>query len=128
MIKKGIGKCGIRYSLAFQLEMVRLLEAGDISYQALGRRYGVHGMTLARWVYKHGNGSIGKVIKVQMPKEIDEVKALKDRVRQLEKVVADLNIEVCLEQAYTEMACERAGIKDVEEFKKKATGKRGIVR
>jgi hypothetical protein len=65
---------------------------------------------------------------VQKPEEIDEVKKLKSQIKLLEKALADAHVTACIAQAYTEMACERAGIKDVEEFKKKAAGKLGIVR
>jgi hypothetical protein len=60
---------------------------------------------------------------VQTPQEIDQLQRLKQRVRQLESALADANIDLALERAYVEMACERAGIKDVEGFKKKADGK-----
>jgi hypothetical protein len=42
-------------------------------------------------------------------------------VRRLESLLADANIDMALERAYTELACKRAGI-EVEEFKKKAAG------
>ena len=55
--------------------------------------------------------------------EINELKRLKDRVRRLETALADANIEIALERAYTQLACKRAGV-DPEEFKKKAAGQR----
>jgi hypothetical protein len=48
---------------------------------------------------------------------------LKERVRRLESALADANIDLALERAYTELACERAGV-DVGEFKKKVAGQR----
>jgi hypothetical protein len=65
---------------------------------------------------------------VETPEEIDELAQLKERVRRLESALADANIDLALERAYTQMACERAGIKDVEDFKKKAAGKQHIKR
>ena len=62
------------------------------------------------------------MIRVQKPEEIDELKRLSDRLRRLETALADANVELSLERAYTRLACQRAGIKDVEEFKKKADG------
>lgn len=53
---------------------------------------------------------------------------MKARVRALETALADSNVELALERAYMRMACERAGIKDVEEFKKKADGQWGMGR
>jgi hypothetical protein len=37
--------------------------------------------------------------------------------------LADANIDSALERAYTRLACQRAGITDVAEFKKKADGR-----
>jgi hypothetical protein len=59
---------------------------------------------------------------VQTPKEIDELKRLKERVKRLEGLLADANIDLAIERAYAQIACERAGIQDVAEFKKKHAG------
>jgi transposase-like protein len=99
------------------------LEAGGITYSQLMRKYGMRGDgTLKRWVVRYGNGSIGKIIRVEQPKELSENEQLRRRNRALEKALADTNIELALERQYTKLACERAGIKDVAEFKKKAAG------
>jgi len=39
--------------------------------------------------------------------------------------VGSLHVELALERAYTNIACERAGIEDVAAFKKKAAGSPG---
>ena len=116
-------KPAIRYSEAFKLELVRELERGGINFAECQRKYGVGGsVTLQRWVAKYGNGSIGKTISVEKPEEINEKERLKRRVRALEQALTDANLDLALEQQYTRLACERAGIKDVREFKKKAGG------
>jgi hypothetical protein len=63
---------------------------------------------------------------VETPEEINELKRLKERVKRLESVLADANIDLAIERACTQIACERAGIKDVAEFKKKHAGARRI--
>ena len=115
-------KPSIRYSEAFKMEVVRELERGGEPFDRVRRKYGIGGSTVQVWVRKYGNGSRGKVIRVQKPEEIDELKRLNDRVRRLETALADANVELSLERAYTRLACQRAGIKDVEDFKKKADG------
>ena len=106
------------------MAMVREVEEGDLPFEEVSRKYGLEGHgTVARWVRKYGNSSRGKRIRVERPEEIDEVKRLRQRVRMLERCVADSNIELALERQYTRLACERAGIKDVVKFKKKADGK-----
>ena len=121
--KRRGANAGIRYSEAFKMEVVRELESQDLPFTTVQRKYGIGGSwTVQKWVRKYGNGSRGKVIRVQKPEEIDELKQLKTRVRQLETALADSNIEAALERAYTRLACQRAGITDVAEFKKKAAG------
>ena len=117
----------IRYSEAFKLQLVGELERGDLSFEEVRRKYGVRGNgTVNGWVRKYGNGSRGKMIRVERLEEIDEQKKLKERVKRLERLLADANIDLALERAYTNIACARAGIKDVEAFKKKAGGKPGM--
>ena len=115
-------RAAIRYSEAFKLSVVREVEREHVPFEAVRRKYGILGCdTVQSWVRKYGNGTRGKVIRVEKPEEINELKRLRDRVRQLERALADTNIDLLLERAYTELACERAGVA-VEEFKKKATG------
>jgi transposase-like protein len=119
----------IRYSEAFKMQVVRELESQGLSFSAVTRKYGLPGRaSVVRWVRKYGNGTRGKVIRVQKPEEIDELARLKQRVRLLETALADSNVDLALERAYTRLACQRAGIADVEEFKKKADGKPPIKR
>ena len=115
----------IRYSEAFKMEIIRELETGTINIDQIRGKYGIGGHASIRgWVRKYGNGSVGRVIRVEKPEEINQREELKRRVRALEKALADANIELVLERAYTQIACERAGIKDVAEFKKKHRGGR----
>ncbi len=115
-------KPSIRYSEAFKMEVVRDLESSGEPFDRVRRKYGLGISTVQVWVRKYGNGSRGKVMRVETPKEIDEMKRLKDRVRRLETALADANVDLALERAYTRLACQRAGIQDVEAFKKKADG------
>ena len=59
---------------------------------------------------------------MERPEEIDELKRLRERLRRLETALADANVELAVERAYTRLACQRAGIQDVAEFKKKVGG------
>ena len=114
---------GIRYSEAFKLEVVRAVEEKDLSFHDAQRRYGVRGAgTVQRWVRRYGNGARGKVVRVEKAEEVIELERLRRRVRLLESALADSNLDLALERSYLRMACQRAGIEDVEEFKKKAAG------
>jgi len=124
MAKRAGQNVGIRYSEAFKMAVVREVEGEDLPFEQVRRKYAIgSSVTVAAWVRKYGNGSRGKRIRVETPEEINELARLKERVRRLESALADANIDLALERAYTELACERAGVK-VEEFKKKAAGRR----
>ena len=119
----------IRYSEAFKLSIVRELESSGLAFAALASKYGIRGAaTIQQWVKRYGNGTRGKVIRVEKPNEIDQTARLKERVKILEQTVGSLHVELALERAYTEIACERAGITDINGFKKKADGKPGTGR
>jgi transposase-like protein len=123
MNKKGHIRSEIRYSEAFKMEVVGELEREQLPFEHIRCKYGIRGCsTVQKWVSKYGNGSRGKVIRVERPEEINERARLKERVRRLEQALADVNIELAVERAYTKLACDRAGIQDVAAFKKKADG------
>lgn len=112
----------IRYSEAFKMQVVRELEEKKIeTIEEAKRVYGIRGaVTVRRWIEKYGKGYLlKKVVRVEKVEEQNEKQKLKKRVRQLEKALADAHIDQKISEAYTQIACEVAGIKDIEAFKKK---------
>jgi transposase-like protein len=121
--KTGVRKPGITYSKAFKMTIVRELEEGEMPYEAIRRKYGIGGAaTVQKWARKYGNGDSGKIIRVEKPKEINEREQMKHRIKALERALADAHIELAIERACTKAACQRAGIEEVAEFKKKVSG------
>jgi transposase-like protein len=117
----------VQYSEAFKLQVLGELSDGKFpSIEATRRAYGIRGMsTIQRWMHRYGRTDLlGKVIRVETPKEVSEVKQLRQRVRDLEKALADAHIDGRLADAYLQVACRRAGIEDVDAFKKKHARKR----
>ena len=120
---KEVGKPTIRYSENFKMAVVREMESAGLTVRAMQRKYGIRGAgTVECWLAKYGDGTRGKIIRVETPKEINETQRLKERVKRLERLLADTNLDLALERQYTRLACQRAGITDVVEFKKKAGG------
>ena len=112
----------IRYSEAFKLQVLRELEEGRFgTCTQAAKAYGIRGNgTVERWAGKYGkNHLLGKVIRVETPKEVSEVKELRKRVRDLEKALADAHLKGRFDEAYLGIACRAAGIDDVDDFKKK---------
>jgi transposase len=112
----------IRYSESFKLQVVREVEEGmhESCYQA-AQTYGIGGgNTVQNWVCKYGmNHLLNKVVKVEKPNERNELKELKAKIRKLESALSAAHLDLIIEKEYIKMACEAAGIDDVEEFKKK---------
>lgn len=119
-------KTTIRYSEAFKHQVLRELEEGKFgTVTAAARAYGIRGSsTIQRWMRRCGKSHLlRKVVRVETPKDVSEVKQLRQRVRDLEKALADAHLDMKLADAYLHMACEAAAIEDVEGFKKKHGGK-----
>lgn len=110
------------------MAVVRELEEQDLPFEHVRRKYGILGcFTVQGWVRKYGNGSRGKRIRVEKPEEINELARLRAQLRRVKEALADAHVELALERAFTEVACERMGMDPVE-FKKKAAGKLRIKR
>jgi transposase len=125
MQRNRVIKPAIRYSEAFKRQVVAEAEREGLTAEELRRKYGIRGSgTVNGWVRRYGHNARGRIIRVETPQQIDELKRLKERVKRLESLLADANIDLTLERAYTQIACEQAGIKDVEGFKKKHRGGR----
>lgn len=115
----------IRYSEAFKIQVVSELENGKFksAYEAQ-LKYGIRGCgTILKWQRKYGTTEeMGKVIRVETVKEREQLKESQKRIRELEALVADMNIDLRLERNFLKYACESGGLGDVEAFKKKHAG------
>ena len=124
----GVGKGVVkRYSEAFKLQVVREFEGGEYENVAAARRkYGITGMgTVARWLRHYGKAHLmKKVIRVESPGEGDRLKELEQEVKRLKEALGEAHLDLLLGEEYLRIACRRAGVEDVEEFKKKHAGKR----
>jgi hypothetical protein len=76
-------------------------------------------MTVSKWIKQYGREDmLPKRIKVETMDEIDELKAARSRIRDLEAALADAHMDYCLESAFLDIACKRLGM-STEELKKK---------
>ena len=112
----------VRYSEAFKHQVISELETGKFSGPfAAARAYGIRGhRTVNGWLHKYGRSDLmPRRVTITTMAEQDEKKALKKRVRDLEKALANTHMKELLGEAYLELACKRLGL-EVEAFKKKA--------
>lgn len=114
-------KTMIRYSVAFKQQVVASLESGRFrSIRAASEHYGIGGAkTVRSWLKRFGkNHLIPKVVRVEMPNEVDQIRQLKKQIRQLQEALGKTQMKSVLNESFLEIACERLGV-DVEAFKKK---------
>lgn len=125
--KVGVGSGSVKlYSEAFKLQVVREFEAGEYpSVEAVRRKYGIAGTTtVSGWLKRYGKAHLmKKVIRVEAPGEGDRLKELEREVKRLKEALGDAHLDLLLGEQYLRIACRRAGVEDVEGFKKKHSGK-----
>ncbi len=111
----------IRYSEAFKRQVIEEIEAGKFKGpSAAAKAYQIRGAeTVKGWLRRQGRCDLlRKRITITTMAEEDELKALRQRVRQLERALADSHMKGALGEAYLEIACETLG-EEVAGFKKK---------
>jgi transposase-like protein len=111
----------VRYSEAFKLRLVEDVAKGKYpNLDEARRRNGIRGgSTLSKWIKQYGREEIlPKRVTVETMDEIDELKAARGRIRELEAALADAHMDYCLESAFLEIACGQLGV-STEELKKK---------
>jgi transposase-like protein len=93
----------VRYSEAFKLRLMEDVANGKYrSLDEAKRRNGIRGSsTLSKWIKQYGREDmLPKRIKVETMNEIDELKAARSRIRELEAALADACMDHCLESAF----------------------------
>ena len=121
-----VGRTIIRYSLCFKRQVVSDLESGRLeSIEAAQSHYGIGGnTTIQRWLGQFGKNHLQtKVVRVERPDEVGQIRQLKQRVAELERALGRTQAENVLHAEYLKQACEALG-QEVEVFKKKSAGGR----
>ena len=104
--RNGVFKPAVRYSEGFKLEIVRELERELAPVDLVRRKYGIGVGTIQGWIAKYGNGSRGRIVRVETPKEISELKQLRERVRRLE--MRSASWKRCSRDLARPLCCKRA--------------------
>lgn len=124
MIKKRNPTKVIRYSPGFKMQLVKEVEDGKLCSNEVAQKYNIKGTsTVTRWVRQYGSGRYGKVIRVEKADEVNEVSRLRNQLRQVKEALADAHVDLALEKAFLEVACEQMN-ETPEDFKKKHAGRR----
>ncbi len=110
----------ISYSESFKIEAVRDYEESGLTRKEISLKYGILGsQTLCNWIRKYGKpSSQNKYLRVEKPGEKDQIKALKEEISNLKKVLAETHIENIINKSTLQVACEIIGTTP-DELKKK---------
>lgn len=115
------------YSLAFKQKVVSEIENGALSMHQAKIKYDIKGgSTIHNWIKKFGkNHLLCKKIRIEMPDEIDKIQELQARIRELEKVVVQSQIDKLALETLFQLACTDLQT-NAESYKKKLDSMRRI--
>ena len=110
-----------RYSQAFKQQVVREYENGASSY-SLRQKYGIGAhLTIKRWVEKYGrSGYRSELVVIQTVDDQLEVKAMKQRIADLESALAQSVLENRMLTATIDVASESLGMDLKKNFGKRS--------
>ena len=104
--------------------MVSEIEKGHLTLSEARIKYGIRSHhTIKYWIRKMGkNDLLCRVVHIQTPHEMDRLKLLQKRISELEKALAQTQLECLQSESYLLIACQQLGL-DINEFKKKSDAK-----
>jgi transposase-like protein len=111
----------IRYSSSFKRKVISDIEHGRFSsITEASAHYGITGkQTISNWLRRYGRNHLcAKVVKVQTPDKKEQIRQLKDKIKQLEQALGQTQLEKVVAEEFFNEACEQFG-QDPEQFKKK---------
>ena len=108
-----------RYSEGFKLKILSELSTGKYSKRQLFMIYGIRPSTMNEWIKKYDRKELMNTrIMVENQDEITRIKALKQEIEQLKKMLIKKDLEHLIDDSYLEVAAEKLGYKNVAELKK----------
>jgi transposase len=110
-----------RYSTAFKQKVVGEIESGGLTILEAQRLYGINGATtIQAWIKKLGkNHLLNKIVRIEMKDEKDRIKELEKKVRDLESALANAHVKNIALESLIEVAEEHYEV----DFKKNFGGK-----
>lgn len=114
------------YSLAFKQKVISEIENGTLTMNQAKLKYGIKGAaTISNWIKKFGkNHLLCKKIRIEMPDEQAQLKQLQARIRELENVVVQTQIDKLAVENLFSLACQDLQTTP-ETYKKKLDSVRG---
>lgn len=98
-----------RYSVSFQMRVIKEMEEEGVSISVLRRRYDIRGEgTIQKWIRKFGKTHLlNQIIRIETMEEKDRIKHLEEEVKRLKMALADSlmardSLEVVIDEANKE--------------------------
>ena len=112
-----------RYSNAFKLHVVRQVEQGHLSIAQARRRFDIGGSnTIARWLKAFGtNQHTYKIMRIQTPDEVDQLKDLQRHNQELESALAQAHLKILALESTLAVAEKHYGVDLKKNFATKAS-------
>lgn len=97
-----------RYSEAFKLEVLSKIDRGELTIQGARRLYDIRGKeTIQHWIKRyHREDLLPKQVRIQMPNEVNQLKALAAKNKALESALADAHLKIMALESLVEVAEE----------------------
>jgi transposase-like protein len=113
-----------RYSESFKLGVLNELSRCESTKAELQARYGLGGETIRNWIKKYKRKDLlNRVVRIETPEEMDEQKQLKKRILELEKALAQTQLDHLKSAAFLSVAVKELGYENRAAFEKKQDAK-----
>ena len=113
-----------RYSESFKQKVLQEITEGRITKAGAHHKYGMGFGTIYAWIRKYRRLELyNPKIRVEMPQELDEIKALKKRIKELENALVNTQLKHLTTEAELIVALQELGYNSTEDFKKKEKSK-----
>lgn len=118
-------KINYYYSTAFKQKIVSEVESGQLSIAQARKIYDIGGKcTIQKWIKKYGKNLLHqKIVRIEMPGEINKLKKLEQEKQQLEHALAQAHLKLLVTESLLECVEEHYHIDVKKTFGTKAQKK-----
>lgn len=101
-----------RYSIGVKQEALEGIAKGLYTKSETAKLYGVSPGAIAKWIKSLNRTELlNKIVRIQMPEEIDRIKKLLEEKRKLESALAQAQLKIITLESTIEVLEERSGKK-----------------
>jgi len=107
-----IEKITKRYSIAVKQEALEGISKGLYTKSETAKLYGVSPGAVAKWIKSLNRTELlNKIVRIQMPEEINRIKKLEEEKKRLESALAQAQLKIIVLESTIEVLEEKSGKK-----------------